>query len=216
MATCRNQPEKKELRVPGGFTLLEVLLAMLLLLVPVTAVQTLLVRSANNTRWIEQQHLALQGAETALNRVFAFHALGLWPHNLAAPGYWLPSLPVSFDGSDAALASTSCLNRWCSGDQWVAFEYGALGCTLDHSFAPSICDELLGRDGESLSHDSALGAGYLPNRVARLVGFEAIFSVNDALGLVVRWPKAGAFEGADGIIRGTEGDWHEIRLVAAQ
>jgi prepilin-type N-terminal cleavage/methylation domain-containing protein len=142
--TFRQPFTKASARRWHGFTLLEVLLATLLLSVPVVAVQTLMLRSVSHGRWVTQQHLAQQAGETALTRIFAFHALGLWPQNLTTPGHWLPSLALSTSGMNALTAATTCVNRWCSVDQWVAYEQAALVCALDYQAEPSTCDELLG------------------------------------------------------------------------
>jgi prepilin-type N-terminal cleavage/methylation domain-containing protein len=119
-----------------GFTLLEVLLATLLLSVPVVAVQTLMLRSVSHGRWVTQQHLAQQAGETTLTRIFAFHALGLWPQNLTTPGHWLPSLALSTSGMDALTAATTCVNRWCSVDQWVVTSRSTCRLCLDYHADP--------------------------------------------------------------------------------
>ena len=79
----------------SGFTLLEVLLATVLLAVPVVAVQMLMLQSVSHGRGTAQQQLALQAGETALSRIFAFHSLGLWPDHLTPPGSWLPALAAT-------------------------------------------------------------------------------------------------------------------------
>lgn len=214
MRRGRFTPPKTNTGPLGGFSLLEVLLAMLLLSVPVAAVQTLMLRSVNHGRWVAQQQLALQAGEAAMNRIFAFHSLGLWPQNLTASGHWMPSLAGSISASDTAMATSSCINRWCSSDQWVAFEHTILACALDHRAAPSTCDELLGLSGESSSE--SLLPGEMPRslRVPRLLGFQATLTVDGSLRLVISWPSDGVLAAADGTTPAPGTDLYEVSLGA--
>jgi prepilin-type N-terminal cleavage/methylation domain-containing protein len=194
-----------------GFTLLEVLLATLLLSVPVVAVQTLMLRSVNHGRWVTQQQLALQAGETALNRIFAFHALGLWPQNLTPPGHWLPSLAVSVSGLDMLTTATNCVNRWCSVDQWVAYEQATLVCALDYQAEISTCNELL-EDGEWSLGALAAGGSFGSVEMPRLAGFQLTLAVDNALELVLGWPRDAAFTGTAGTGPEPSAGWHQITL----
>jgi prepilin-type N-terminal cleavage/methylation domain-containing protein len=209
--TLRQPFTKTSARRWHGFTLLEVLLVTLLLSVPVVAVQTLMLRSVSHGRWVTQQHLAQQAGETALTRIFAFHALSLWPQNLTTPGHWLPSLALSTSGMDALTAATTCINRWCSVDQWVAYEQAALVCALDYQAEPSTCDELLG-GAEWPPEASAAGGSSQSLRMPRLAGFQATLTVDDALGLVLGWPRDATFTGDVETDSDHSAGWHQIIL----
>jgi len=63
----------------AGFTLLEVLVAVLLCAVPVVAAQRLMLRSADSVRFASQQALAVRAAANTLDRIYAYHVGGLWP-----------------------------------------------------------------------------------------------------------------------------------------
>lgn len=203
-----------DLRARGGFSLIEVLLAMLLLALPVAGVQILMLRSLNSAGELEHQQLALQAAELALDRAFAFHALGLWPANHIAPGHWLPEYAGTVGSSGGLPTTVNCRNRWCSADQWVAYEHLMLGCTLDYRLAVSTCNAVL--DWESGQTTTATSQETL--WTPRLQGFEASFLVADTLSVVVGWPGngavgAGASTAGPGPIAGTPvNDWREIRL----
>ena len=66
-----------------GFTLVEVLVALLLCTVPVVAAQRLMFRAADSVRFTTQQALAERAATNTLNRIYAFHVVGLWPARAA-------------------------------------------------------------------------------------------------------------------------------------
>ena len=95
---------------------------------------------------------------------------------------------------DALTAATTCINRWCSVDQWVAYEQAAFVCALDYQAEPSTCDELLG-GAEWPPEASAAGGSSQSLRMPRLAGFQATLTVDDALGLVLGWPRDATFTG---------------------
>lgn len=214
MTGPRRTISNADLRARGGFSLIEVLLAMLLLALPVAGVQILMLRSLNSAGELEHQQLALQAAELALQRAFGFHALGLWPENHIAPGHWLAEFAGTVGSSGGLSTSVNCGNRWCSADQWVAYEHLVLGCTLDYRLAVSTCKAVL--DWESGQTTTATSQENL--WTPRLQGFEASFLVADTLSVVVGWPGngavgAGASTAGPGPIAGTPvNDWREIRL----
>ena len=71
-----------------GFTLLEVLVAALLVAIPVGSAQMLMLHS---TRVVHgaQPPLARTAARLYVARALAFHLGGFWPESFVSPGNWL-------------------------------------------------------------------------------------------------------------------------------
>ena len=122
-----SNPRRAFIPPHSGFTLLEVLVALLLCAVPVVAVQRLMFRTADSVRFATQQTRVMRAATNTLDRIHAYHVAVLWPQGLVASGQWLDTLSVSIASDDSAQSTPSCINRWCSMDQWAAYEAIALG-----------------------------------------------------------------------------------------
>lgn len=195
----------------SGFTLLEVLLATVLLAVPVVAVQTLMLQSVSHGRGTAQQQLALQAGETALSRIFAFHSLGLWPDHLTPPGSWLPALAATITPQGIGRTAASCVNRWCSLDQWVAYEHASVACALDFRAGSSACDEMVADDAW-WPQELPVGGSSRPVRTPRLVGFQATFTADGGLGLELAWPGDALPAGVGGIALEPRVGWQQISL----
>ena len=180
-----------------GFTLVEVLVVLLLCTVPVVAAQRLMFCAADSVRFTTQQALAERAATNTLNRIYAFHVVGLWPQGSVAAGQWLDALNTNIASDDLAQSTLSCMNRWCSVDQWAAHEAGALGCALKGDWAAGLCANIAQTPTD------------IQDRVERpqVPRFQASLAANRSLGVQVRWPKAQALH------QPTEpGNWHQITL----
>ena len=75
-----------------GFTLLEVLVAVLLVAIPVGSAQMLMLHSTGVVHGAQDHALARAAARHYVVRTLAFHLGGLWPKSFVSPGYWLPGI----------------------------------------------------------------------------------------------------------------------------
>ena len=181
----------------SGFTPLEVLLALLLCVVPVVAVQSLMLRTADSLRLAAQQALAARAVTNTFERIYAFHIAGLWPQGVVAPGQWLDALNTDIAADESAPSALSCVNRWCSADQWAAYEATAIGCTLNADWEAAWC--------ATVAQIPAQTQGAVDRPQVPL--FRASVTANTALSLRVRWPKSQQLhQSAD------SGDWYQVTL----
>ena len=181
----------------AGFTLLEVLLAVLLCAVPVVAAQRLLFRAADSVRLASQQALAVRAATNTLERIYAFHVVGLWPQGTVPTGQWQHALSTTIASDHSPQSPVSCINRWCTVDQWAAHEVAAFGCALNADWAAEFCATItpfpMGTQGRL--------------ELPQIPVFRASLVANMSLGVRIRWPKAQALH------QPTEaGDWYQVTL----
>ena len=181
----------------SGFTLLEVLAALLLCAVPVVAVQQMMFRTADSVRYAAQQALAMRAATMTLERIHAYHVAVLWPQGTVAAGHWLDALNLSIATDDSAQSTSSCVNRWCSVDQWAAYEAVALGCALNVDWAAGSC--------AAYAQSPMDIHGKIEH--SQLSVFQASLVANTSMGVRVRWPKNRALQPPP-----APGDWYQITL----
>lgn len=181
----------------SGFTMLEVLLALLLCAVPVVAAQSLMLRSADSVRLATQQAFVMRAVTNTFERVYAYHVAGLWPQGVVAPGRWLDALNTDITSDESAPSALSCVNRWCSADQWAAFEANALGCALYADWEAVFCATVAQTPADTQ------GAVDRP----QMTVFQASFVANTTLALRVRWPKSKELHQWP-----DSGDWYQVRL----
>ena len=181
----------------AGFTLLEVLVAVLLCAVPVVAAQRLMLRSADSVRFASQQALAVRAAANTLDRIYAYHVGGLWPQGAVPTGRWLDGLNADIASEEPPQSTLNCVNRWCSSDQWAAFEGVALGCALNGDWVADFCASIAPTPLE-------IKSGIEQPRVPI---FRASLAASSSLGLRVRWPKAHALPEPTELE-----EWHQIIL----
>ena len=181
----------------SGFTLLEVLVAMVLCAMPVVAVQRLMFRTADSVRFATQQALVMRAATNTLDRIHAYHVAVLWPQGFVTSGQWLDTLSVSIASDDSAQNTLSCINRWCSVDQWAAYEAMALGCALNADWEAGLCATIA---QTPMDFQGEFEQPYLTSFQASLAG-------NTSLGVRVRWPKAQGWRQPEDPL-----DWYQITL----
>ena len=80
--------------ISQGFTLLEVLVATLLVAIPVAATQMLMLRTAAVVGDICSDAHSRHAANHFVARVSAFHLGGFWPDSSVSPGQWLRGSPA--------------------------------------------------------------------------------------------------------------------------
>ena len=83
-----------------GFTLLEVLVATLLVAIPVAATQMLMLRSAAVVGDVHSDAHARYAASHFVARVSAFHLGGFWPDSAVSPGQWLRNIDMELSADD--------------------------------------------------------------------------------------------------------------------
>ena len=88
---------------------------------------------------------ALQAGETALSRILPFTVL------VCGSDHLTPRILAACSGrydnpQGIGRTAASCVNRWCSLDQWVAYEHASVACALDFRAGSSTCDEMVADD----------------------------------------------------------------------
>ncbi len=180
-----------------GFSLLEVLLALVLAGLPVVAAQRLMVHSVVQTRLAAEHRHAVQAAHGSWERIYAFHVHGLWPQQQLAAGTWVPNLAGTLSPAVDDRSLEHCVNRWCAQGAWAAYELAILQCAL--AGQPQGCGDV-SRWSEPSDLQSELTQTALPRWYLGLRGFHARIAVEDGLSIEVSWPGASvapALEGSE-------------------
>ena len=200
----------------AGFTLLELMLAMLLIAVPVLATQTLMFRTAASARLADQQAVALRAASNSFTRLFAFHNAGLWPGGVTASGEWLPALQADHLNASLSVGHTTCINRWCSMNEWAAFEQAFLQCGLAGHADSKTCVQLM---NSPLYADTGADTGTTVRR-SQLQEFRIAIRTKDSLLITVEWPFGTADMDSSSLGAGaanplgssSKADWQQISV----
>ncbi|MBL6815350.1 MAG: prepilin-type N-terminal cleavage/methylation domain-containing protein, partial [Pseudomonadales bacterium] len=178
-----------------GYTLLEVLVAALLVAIPVAAAQMLMLRSAATVASVQDDAHARYAASHFVARVAAFHLGGLWPDSAVSPGQWLRSIDMELSADDLPVSPPQCINRWCSASQWADFESAYLICVLNVQLLGDFCTEVM-----AISHH-AVTDGH-----ERIAEFNIRVRAGDNFAIVIEWPGHEASQTSSGMRRVTLGD----------
>ena len=160
-----------------GFTLLEVLVAALLVAIPVVAAQMLMLHSAAVFHGAQGHAHARAAARHYVARVSAFHLGGLWPDSSVSPGYWLPSIEIQMSASELPVSPPQCINRWCSATEWADFESANLACVLNVQSLGEFCSQVV-----------AIPHHVETDRNVRFTRFNVTVRADDGLDVVIEWP----------------------------
>ena len=90
-----------------GFTLLEVLVATLLVAIPVAATKTLMLRTAAVVGDVRTDAHARYAANHFVARVSAFHLGGFWPDSSVSRGQWLRNIDMELSDDDPPVSPPS-------------------------------------------------------------------------------------------------------------
>jgi prepilin-type N-terminal cleavage/methylation domain-containing protein len=178
-----------------GFTLLEVLVATLLVAIPVAAAQMLMLRSAAVVGGVQSNAHARYAASHFVARVSAFHLGGFWPDSSVSPGQWLRSIDMELSADDLPVSPPWCINRWCSASQWADFESAHLVCVLNVQLLGDFCAELMGSPHRAVM-----------DRNTRFTEFNVRVRAGEDFALAIEWPMPEAKQNASSMHRITLGD----------
>ena len=160
-----------------GFTLLEVLVATLLVAIPVAATQMLMLRSAAVVGDVHSDAHARYAASHFVARVSAFHLGGFWPDSAVSPGQWLRNIDIELSADDLPVSPPQCINRWCSATEWADFESAHLACVLNVQSLGEFCSQVV-----------AIPHHVETDRNVRFTRFNVTVRAEDGLDVVIEWP----------------------------
>ena len=178
-----------------GFTLLEVLVAALLVAIHVGAAEMLMQHSAAVFCGAQVRAHARAAARHYVARVSAFHLGGLWPDSSVSPGYWLPGIEIQMSASELPVSPPQCINRWCSAPEWADFESAHLVCVLNVQLLGDFCAELMGSPHRAVM-----------DRNTRFTEFNVRVRAGEDFALAIEWPMPEAKQNASSMHRITLGD----------
>lgn len=177
-----------------GFTLLEVLVAALLVAIPVVAAQMLMLRSVAVVGGVQSDAHARYAASHFVARVSTYHLGGFWPDSSVLPGQWLRGMEMELTADDLPASPPQCINRWCSASQWVDFESAHLACVLNVQLLGDFCSEVV-----------AIPHHVITDRNTRFTAFNVRVRAGDGFAVAIEWPRPEARQSPSGVHRITLG-----------